>query len=172
LTVVLLIRRKGCSIRDLGLIRTNVRSNIVTGLAGGLILGVTVTGLGVLISSIVGPPPPQEVEKLLTGMSQGKDMLLPFISVAIMAPVSEELYFRGMVYPLIRSSFGVRAALIVSGLFFGALHFDLFRLIPIWVGGIVLAYFYEKTGSLITCIIAHSTWNTMMLLMMYLVARV
>jgi membrane protease YdiL (CAAX protease family) len=127
--------------------------------------------LGVLISILVGPAPPQEVEKMLTGIKQGKDILLPLISVSILAPVSEELYFRGMVYPVIRSRFGIRAALIFSGLFFSMLHFDLFRLVPIWVGGIGLAYFYEKTGSLITSITAHSTWNTTMLLMMYLAAR-
>lgn len=169
--VMLLIRRKGSSIHDLGVIWTNVRRNIAAGLAGGVILSITVMWLGVLISTLVGPPPPQEVEKMLTGMKQGKDILLPFITVSILAPVSEELYFRGMVYPLMRSRFGVGAALVFSGLFFSSLHFDLFRLVPIWAGGIVLAYFYEKTGSLVTSIIAHSTWNTLMLLIMYLAAQ-
>lgn len=167
LSVALLTRRKGSTGRDLGLIWTNARGNIIAGLGGGIILSFAVIALGMLISVLIGPPPPQEVEKMLTGIKQGKDMLLPFISVSILAPVSEELYFRGMVYPVIRSRFGIRAALILSGLFFSVLHLDPYRLVPIWVGGIVLAYFYEKTGSLITSITAHSTWNTIMLLMMY-----
>ncbi|MDT3699038.1 MAG: CPBP family intramembrane glutamic endopeptidase [Thermincola sp.] len=166
--VMLLTRRKGSSTRDLGLIWTNVGGNIKSGLLGGVVLSVTVIGLGVLVSVVIGPPPPQDVEKMLTGIKQGKDILLPFISVSILAPISEELYFRGMVYPLIRSKWGVRTALILSGFFFSAMHFDLYRLIPIGVGGMVLAYFYEKTGSLVTSITAHSTWNTLMLLMMFL----
>lgn len=171
LAVILLTRRRGSTTRDLGLIWTNVRGNIVSGLIGGIILSFAVTVLGMLISILVGPPPPQEVEKMLTGIKQGKDILLSFVSVSILAPVSEELYFRGMVYPVIRSRFGVGAALILSGLFFSMLHLDLYRLVPIWAGGIVLAYFFEKSGSLITSITAHSTWNTAMLLTMYLAGR-
>ena len=171
LAVILLTRRRGSTSRDLGLIWTNMRGKIVSGLVGGIILSFAVTALGMLVSILVGPPPPQEVEKMLTDIKQGKDILLPFISVSILAPVSEELYFRGMVYPVIRSRFGVRAALILSGLFFSMLHLDMYRLVPIWAGGIVLAYFYEKTGSLITSITAHSTWNTVMLLTMYLAGR-
>lgn len=172
LAVTVLIRRKGSSGRDLGLNWVNARRNILTGLFGGLVLGIAVVGLGVLISFLTGPPPPQEVEKMLTGLKHGRDILLPFISVSMLAPVSEEIYFRGMVYPVMRSKLGVKAALILSGLFFSSLHFDLFRLVPIWVGGIALAYFYEKTGSLVTSIAAHSTWNTLMLVMMYLASRV
>lgn len=169
--VMLLIRRKGSTGRDLGLTWVNARKNILTGLFGGSVLAIVVVGLGVLISSLTGPPPPQEVEKMLSGLKKGKDILLPFVSVSVLAPVSEEIYFRGMVYPMIRSKLGVKAALILSGLFFSSLHLDLFRLIPIWVGGIALAYFYEKTGSLITSIAAHSTWNTLMLVLMYLAGQ-
>lgn len=46
------------------------------------------------------------------------------------------------------------------------MHRDLFRLIPIAVGGIGLAYIFERTKSLWASIFAHSTWNTVMLLLM------
>lgn len=167
LAVVFLTRRKGATVKDLGLVRPHVKNGILLGLAGGLALGIGVVGVGALISMITGPPPPQDVERLLAGLKSGKDILLPFISVSILAPISEELYFRGMAYPVIRNRFGPVLAMVISATFFGALHFDLYRLIPITIGGTVLAYFYEKTGSLLTSMVAHSTWNTFMLLLMY-----
>lgn len=159
--------RKGAGLRDLGLAGNNFRSNLLSGLGGGFILAVLVWIAGIVVSVIIGPPPPQEIEKLLTGMKTGKDLLLPFISVSILAPLSEEFYFRGMVYPVIRARFGPVPGMILSGLFFGALHLDLYRMLPIGVMGYALAYFYERTGSLVTPIVAHSAWNTLMLLVLF-----
>lgn len=168
--VVLLTGRKGATGKDLGLTAFNARENIKTGLSGGLVLAFFIWIVGITISLLLGPPPPQEIEVLLTGL-KGKHLLLPFLTVSVLAPLSEELYFRGMVYPVIKARFGAMTGMVLSGLFFGALHLDLYRIIPIGVGGMVLAYFYEKTGSLVTPIIAHSVWNTIMLIMLYLAGQ-
>ncbi len=170
--VVLLIRRRGASGRDLGLHWKNGGSNILlTGLFGGLLLWGSVLVIGFLLTAVTGPPPPQEIEKLLEGLAGWKELALPLISVSVLAPVSEELYVRGMAYPVIRAKFGPAGGMVLSALFFGALHLDLYRLIPITAGGIGLAYLYEKTGSLVTSIIAHSTWNTLMLLVLFLSSK-
>ncbi len=171
LGVVLLTRRKGATGKDLGLRWGNGIINILTGLFGGLILWSSVLVIGFLLSMITGPPPPQEVETILRGLKTVRDMWLPFISVSVLAPLSEELYIRGMAYPVIRARFGPVAGMVLSALFFGALHLDLYRLIPITCGGIGLAYLYEKTKSLLAPIIAHATWNTLMLLMLFLAGK-
>lgn len=170
--VIVLIRRRGATARDLGLKWDNAKRNIAAGLLGGFLLTIVVTGLGILVSRITGPPPPQEVEKVLQAIKNGRDLWGPFIAVAFLAPVSEEIYFRGMIYPVVRSRFGPAVAIILSSLFFGALHFDLYRLVPITIGGIGLTYMYEKTGSLMTSMIAHSTWNTLMLMLVYLAGQI
>ncbi len=172
LAVIVLTRRKGSTGKDLGLIWQNPRNKILTGLLGGLVLGIGVIGVGALVSAITGPPPPQDIERFFSGIKTGRDLWLPFISVSVLAPFSEELYFRGMIYPLFRVRLGPAGAMVLSALFFGALHLDLYRLIPISAGGIVLAYFYERTGSLLTSMVAHSTWNTLMLLMLFLAGGV
>lgn len=160
-------RRRGASIKDLGLVRKNVVSEIFFGIMGGLALSVLIWGVSILLALLFGPPPPQNIEEVLNNMSKSKNILLPFISVAILAPVSEEIYFRGMVYPLVKKKFGLILGIVLSGLFFGLMHLDLYRLIPISAGGALLAYFYEKTGTLISSITAHSMWNTVMLLAVY-----
>jgi len=159
-----LARRRGAAGRDLGLVWNNSRKNILTGLFGGLLSGIIIWFITILISAFLGPPPPQEVELLLSGFRSGRDLLLPFLAISVLAPVSEELYFRGMVYPTVRARFGPAIGMVLSALFFGLLHFDLYRLIPITVLGVILAYFYERTHSLLASIVAHSTWNTFMLL--------
>lgn len=170
-SVLALTRRKGAGVRDLGLNFHNAGRNIVTGLIGGVGLGAAIWLMGVLLSLIMGPPPPQSVEKLLTGIKSGKDLIFPFLSVSILAPISEELYFRGMTYPVARARFGRMAGMILSGIFFGSLHLDLYRLLPISCGGVILAYLYDSTGSLLTPIIAHSVWNTFMLLSLFFVGK-
>lgn len=170
-TVLILLRRKGAGFRDLGFIWVRP-GYIFTGLWSGILLCFAVIGAGVLMTFIAGPPPPQDVELLLKGFKEGKDMWLPFISISILAPISEEIYFRGMAYPVFRTRFGPIPAMVVSGLFFGSLHMDLYRLLPISLGGIGLAYLYERSGSLVTPIIAHSVWNTLMLVLLYMASNV
>jgi membrane protease YdiL (CAAX protease family) len=169
--VLILARRKSATARDLGLIWDNLPKNIIEGFTGGLVLTCVIWAGGILITLIAGPPPPQEVERLLSGMKSIRDLWMPFIAVGIFAPISEELYFRGMVYPLARSRFGLLGGMLVSGLFFASLHLDLYRLLPITAGGAVLAYFYENSRSLIVPIVAHSVWNTLMLVLLFVAER-
>jgi len=95
------------------------------------------------------------------------EQFLCLIIVAIVAPLSEELYFRGFLYPAIGKVIGEFPAVILTSIFFSMLHFDLIRFIPIVIGGIWLNLLYIKTGSLYTSIIAHSVWNTIMVLLLF-----
>lgn len=162
-SVLFITFRKGATWKDLGFTGEDLLKNIFRGLYGGISVGVFVWGIGIIIALITGPAPPQDVEKLFSGVDTAKDLLLPFITVVILAPISEEIYFRAMVYPVFRRSFGFIPATILSGIVFGAVHLDWFRLIPIAAGGAVLAYLYEKSKSLVVPILAHATWNFMML---------
>jgi hypothetical protein len=58
-------------------------------------------------------------------------------------------------------------ALLIASSFFGLVHFDLIRFIPITLGGIWLTLLYEQTGSLYTSITAHAVWNTLMVLLIF-----
>ena len=171
-TALILLRRKGAGLRELGFIWVRPVQDIITGIWSGVLLCFAVIGVGIVMSLIAGPPPPQDVELLLQGFKTGKDMWLPFISISILAPISEEVYFRGMAYPVIRARLGPIPAMVVSALFFGSLHMDLYRLLPISLGGIGLAYLYERTGSLVTPIVAHSVWNTLMMGFLYMASNV
>jgi len=59
-------------------------------------------------------------------------------------------------------------AIILAGLLFGLAHFDLGRIIPLSVGGAILCYIYERTGSILTSALAHGIWNGVMALVVFL----
>jgi membrane protease YdiL (CAAX protease family)/uncharacterized RDD family membrane protein YckC len=76
-----------------------------------------------------------------------------------LAPFSEEIFFRGFMYGGLRRRVPVWAAAGISGLIFGLLHYtgpDSLAVVPqLAVLGILLAWLYERTGSLWLPIILH-----------------
>lgn len=89
----------------------------------------------------------------------GWNFLITFVSVAVIAPLTEEIFFRGFLYASLRTRVGVSKAMLISTLFFTALHFSVDAFIPILVLGVFLAWVYEKTGSLYPGILLHAANN-------------
>lgn len=169
-SVIVITKRKGANLKELGIGDSKFLRNFGTGLWGGFLLGAVIWITGIVITLITGPPPPQEVEKMLSEAYSWKDVVFPFLAISILAPLSEELYFRGMVYPVFKARFGAGLGMLLSGMFFGFMHLDLIRFVPLSLGGFVLAYLYEKTKTLTAPIVAHFTWNTLMLVSFYTLA--
>jgi len=81
------------------------------------------------------------------------------LGIGIAVPFAEELFFRGVVYRLLRPRWGVAVAVIVSAAFFGVAHGDLIVGLSAGIGGLVYALVYERTKSLWPSIIMHATGN-------------
>ena len=91
---------------------------------------------------------------------EGPYGLLSAIVVAcIVAPVAEEIFFRGFVYPGMRDRWGLAIGVAVSALVFSVFHMSLNTLIPIALMGAVLAVLYERANSLWPCIALHALVN-------------
>ena len=80
------------------------------------------------------------------------------ISVALFAPLGEELIFRGFLYRALRMRFGVWPALAMTSLVFSALHPSLG---PYFVLSAAFCLAYEWTGSLWTSVLLHGLWNAL-----------
>lgn len=157
------------SIKYLGLVKTRSGRWLKTGLLNGIILFFVVLLIGALLSRLFPVEiKPQPIEEIIVSAQTGWEKVIPFIVVSLLAPVSEELYFRGFLYPALRSRMGVFKGILVTSLIFGGLHFDWFRMIPLSFGGIWLNWLYEKSGSLYCSIIAHGVWNGIMTILIYL----
>ncbi len=81
------------------------------------------------------------------------------IAIVVLAPFTEELFFRGLLYRGMRGFWPRLPALLVSGLCFGAFHGNLGVLIPFTLVGMLFAWSNDESGSLCTSIGAHTLVN-------------
>jgi len=88
-------------------------------------------------------------------------LIIACVFIVLIAPLCEELIFRGFIYPLFRNRLGLKWAMAASSALFAALHFSFLAFLPIMVIGMLLAYLYESTGSLMSSICFHVINNAM-----------
>lgn len=152
---------------DLGLRNTSWSNYWRYGILGGLLLMLLVLLLGLPINYLKPDISPQAFEEMLRSISGVSEFIILLLMGAVLAPISEELFYRGMIYPVARDYLGPLWGAIAAGLIFGLAHWDLWRSIPLAVGGAVLCYFYEKTGSIFVTMLAHGVWNAVMAIIVY-----
>ena len=90
----------------------------------------------------------------------------PRVTAVLAAPLAEELLFRGLIYRLARRTWGAWPAAVVSSLVFGLIHGEPWYLFGLVGLGLILAYLYEATGSLLAPVIAHALHNAVSLYVM------
>lgn len=82
--------------------------------------------------------------------------------IVVAAPLSEEIFFRGFVFAGLRNSVPFWAAALVSAGFWGSLHLaggNIGVVVQLALFGLVLAWLYERSGSLWAPVIAHTINN-------------
>ncbi len=86
-------------------------------------------------------------------------IILLFSTVACLAPLCEEIIFRGFLYSALKVRFGIFPAVLVSSLIFAGIHFDKGGALMLCALGPVLALAFERSRSLLPSMIAHGLWN-------------
>jgi membrane protease YdiL (CAAX protease family) len=158
----------GADWSQLGVKSASLSHFLKYGVLGGAVLIMTVILLGLVLQQIHPDVQPQYFEQVLRS-SHSLKVFLPLLAAgAVLAPFSEELYYRGMIYPVLRYHFGPVAGAVLAGLLFGLAHLDFWRTIPLAVGGAGLCYIYEKSGSILVSTVAHGVWNGFMAIAVYL----
>lgn len=106
-------------------------------------------------------------DQLPSGLSTGQAVAALVLAV-IVAPITEELYFRGILFRSIRDKRGFWLGAIVSAAIFGLLHSGigpspwrdtLLLQLTMTFTGVALAWIYERRGNLVSNIAAHMTFN-------------
>jgi uncharacterized protein len=107
-----------------------------------------------------------EKEKLLETLGTGDNTTLLLLSAAltcVVAPVCEEMLFRGYIFSALSNWKGLWPAAIITGLIFGGVHATsapAVDLAPLAALGFALCLLYRATGSLYPCIALHSVNNS------------
>lgn len=112
-----------------------------------------------------------EPQALITLFQDGGDPIAISLLVALailLAPIVEEIVFRGCVYRFLKSQTTLLPAQILSGCVFSFMHWNLMSFVPLVIVGVFLARVYEKSGNLIVAIWFHAFFNAFSLLMLFI----
>lgn len=118
-----------------------------------------------IYSAVVQPDVEQGTVEALGGDQGTFGLILAGLMVIAVAPVVEEIFFRGFFYRALRTRFGIVLAATINGLLFGSIHFDfegvdgLLILPPLALLGVIFCLVYERTGSLLPVIGMHAFNN-------------
>ena len=91
------------------------------------------------------------------------------IALVIVAPIAEEIFFRGIVFNAWEREYGPRWAVYGSAALFALIHQSAFLLLPIFLLGLLLATVYRRTRSLPAVIALHAGFNGITVLLGLLV---
>jgi uncharacterized protein len=137
----------------------------------GLIMGVGCVFLSQLIllvsqsTGILNLDNLESYEQLISSIIGQSPTWLILLTIGIVAPIAEELLFRGLVFHMFNRHLNVKVALIIQALLFGAFHMNLVQGLYASVLGIVLGIAYLLTGSLWIPILMHIVNNSVALLL-------
>ena len=94
--------------------------------------------------------------------------IFSIISVVIFAPLMEETLCRGIVLKGLLKNYKPGNAIVISALFFAAIHLNPWQAIPAFFGGLFLGWVYYKTQSVVPCIVIHATINATLTAFLFL----
>lgn len=120
-----------------------------------------------LIMQLTGCPEQQDVVQSIMDGDTTQRLVLAAAAV-IMAPIGEEVCFRGFVYRILRSRAGVGAAALASGCLFGAVHASLVQFLPLTFFGVVQCLLYERCRTLTIPMAVHAVFNSLSVLFIVL----
>lgn len=165
LYIAYIIRDKyGLTLTSLGFTTNNWKSDIAFGLKHYFLVLPFIILAGYVIdfvSRLFGIIPDQQevISKILSEDSTAALAFMVFFGM-LAAPIIEEFIFRGFLQSAVRTKYGGLKAIIISSSFFALVHLDFFIFFQIFILGLLLAYLFEKTGSLTASITVHIFHNS------------
>jgi membrane protease YdiL (CAAX protease family) len=156
---VRLIRPGVLTTADLGLAPSRLGQKLALGVG----VGVAVLAVSAVIQRAMQALGVDQTQ--LVDLECIRDFPLPgFLVVAfaggVLAPIAEELYFRGFVFRSYLQTKSPAVAYIATSLLFATLHLNLPALLPILAMSLIFCFAYQRTGSIIPSVVGHALNNT------------
>jgi len=127
----------------------------VFGALGTLFLSVAVSQIGI---------EPQGMKQVIDVVREPHELILSLLLLSVLAPIVEELVFRGLLYGWIAGRWGGTPALIVSSLAFAAAHWEPAHIILVLPLGFLFGWLRRRTDSLLPSLFSHIVNNGFALL--------
>jgi uncharacterized protein len=118
-------------------------------------------------------------EQVLTGglLETPLQIILATVAAVVLAPIAEELLFRGLLHRGLRRRLRLAPATAVSSVLFAIVHVDValsqpIALVGLTLVGALLAVAYERTGSLLVPVVIHAVHNAVTIAVVILTTRI
>jgi membrane protease YdiL (CAAX protease family) len=116
-----------------------------------------------LLAPLLQPDQQDVTRDLGTNKDELGSVAIAAFLIVVAAPISEEAFFRGFMYAGLRRSLSIWPAALISAAVWGSLHLGAGNIgvaIQLAVFGVVLAWLYERSGTLWAPVLAHAINNT------------
>jgi uncharacterized protein len=169
LPVAIYVRRTRGSLAPLGLRRggwraADVFAGIGAGLgavvAGTIVIVITIT----IVHAITGNEPSSSTA---LDDTTGPWLIMNALMAVLLAPVCEEVYFRGFLFQGLRGRMRFIWAALLSGSFFAFVHVEPIRFFGLAVMGLILASVFERRRTLVSSMAAHATVNVVAVVLLF-----
>ncbi len=148
-----------------------IKEGIFKSIGGWLMIMPLVLLIGWVTNELIGD---QGGSNPLLELVLNSDELIPLIllliTTVVLAPVFEELVFRGVLLPVLVSKVGKIIGVLLSALIFALAHLSVGELPALFVLGIGLGLMRLSSGRLFPCALMHSLWNGVTFASLLLVA--
>ncbi len=149
---------------------------VALGVAAGLvgtILAYTVNGA---LVAVFDPQSPVEQQLLQDALTGGGSLVIVLVTAVVVAPIAEEVLFRGVLFQAVRNRGGFWPAATVSSAVFALIHVEIvasqpLALVGLFTFGLVLAWSFHKAGSLVVPIVAHAVFNALVITFLLIADR-
>ncbi len=161
--VIWLVRRRGLSLKLIGLGRQPNAKDLVSALIGFGAFFVLLIVAGIIISNLSPELTNQKQDLGFKNLSNSTEHILAFVSLVLLPPLGEETLMRGYLYSGLRKFWRFWPAVAVTSLFFGLAHLEFGSGGPlVWAAAIdtfllsiVLCFLRERTGALYAGMLVH-----------------
>jgi len=148
-----------------------IKEGLFKAISGWLMVMPLVLLIGWLTNEIFGDQGGSNpLLELVLGSDEFIPLFLLLITTVVLAPVFEELVFRGILLPVLVSKVGKISGVLLSALIFALAHLSVGELPPLFVLGIGLGLMRLSSGRLFPCALMHSLWNGVTFMSLLLVA--
>ncbi len=130
-------------------------------LVGSLVYQLLLRQLGVDVNL-------QDVAWAVSGDQPAAAALYLGLFTVVVAPLFEEVLFRGILLPMVAARTGLVVAMTLVSLLFAGLHFHLPSLAPLFIISMAFSLGYAISGSLVTAFVMHALFNGINLALLYI----
>lgn len=138
------------------------------GVVAGLVVAIVSYTLNAIAVLVAGVEDPVEQQLLQDALAGGLPLLVVALLAVVVAPVVEEVIFRGVLFRALADRINLPVGLVLSAAIFALIHIEVvlsqpFALVGLFAVGFLLAWAYHLTGNLTVPILGHAVFNAISL---------